>query len=375
MDRKVIMVIVAAVAIVIVAAAAIVMLGNGGSNDKEPEQTPDEPTPAPVVPHDVTITDSLGNTVTVTAPLTNVCTVNTNAAEFFKMLGVSDRISGADTATIDSLSAYKGVVNIGDYKDPSGEKIVSTGAKVVISQSSSRSLSAATEQALKDNYGITVLRMDFYGETMKQDVEEILKALESDSANTAYSGYRTLYDDTVKTVKDKSASLGSDASFLMLFTSMSKTAGTYYNDNSELGKIVTSIGGHNALNDMGVTSSSVTSKPSAEAVYDYDQQGKLGYVFIRGISGNPPETDYATFLNTGKSLSGFQDMNVIKNRDVYVIETDVLSGPRDFIGYVCIAEAFGVDTGLDYEKLASEFNQRYGFDATYSYIMEQFPAA
>ncbi|MBR2255500.1 MAG: hypothetical protein IJ856_06825, partial [Candidatus Methanomethylophilaceae archaeon] len=120
--------------------------------------------------------------------------------------------------------------------------------------------------------------------------------------------------------------------------------------------------------------SSVTSKPSAEAVYDYDQQGKLGYVFIRVISGNPPETDYASFLKTVKSLSGFQDMNVIKNRDVYVIETDVLSGPRDFIGYVCIAEAFGVDTGLDYEKLASEFNQRYGFDATYSYIMEQFPA-
>ncbi len=324
---------------------------------------------------DVTITDSTGKEVTLKAPVDKLCTVNTNAAEFFQMLGVSDRVVGADNATIKSLDRYKNVVDIGDYKTPSGEKIVSTGANVVISQSSSRSLSEATEQALKDNYGITVLRLDFYGETMHRDVTEFLKLLSSDNAQKAYNEYKTEYDRVVKTVQDKAAAASGDPSFLMLFTSMSKSEGTYYNENSELGKIIESIHGHNALTDMGVTSKTVTSKPSAEAVYDYDQAEKLGYIFIRGVSGNPASADYQTFLETGKSLSGFGSMNVIKNKDVYVIETDVLSGPRDYIGHVCIAEAFGIDTGLDYESLVDAFNKKYGFDTSYTYIMQQFPSA
>ena len=327
------------------------------------------------VSEDVTITDSTGKQVTVRAPLDKICTVNTNAAEFFQILGVSGRVAGADGATISSLPIYSKVTDIGDYKTPSGEKIVSTGAKVVVSQSSSRSLSEATEQALKDNYGITVLRLDFYGETMHRDVQEFLKLLSSPDADKAYNEYKTAYESVVKTVKEKASAVSGDPSFLMLFTSMSKTEGTYYNENSELGKIVASIHGHNALTDMGVTSKTVTSKPSAEAVYDYDKAGNLGYVFIRGVSGNTAEQDYQTFLGTGKSLAGFGSMNVIGNRCVYVIETDVLSGPRDYIGYVCIAEAFGIDTGMDYVKMTSDFNKKYGFDAEYSYIMQQFPSA
>ncbi len=362
MNTKVVAIV--AISILVIAGIGIVIYNsNNGSKD------------TPIEERDVIITDSLGREVTVHAPITKMCTVNTNAAEFFQMLGVSDRVVGADDVTISSLSKYKDVVNIGDYKTPSGEMIASTGSKIVISQSSSRSLSEATEQALKDNYGITVLRMDFYGETMMRDVEQFLKVLISNDADKAFESYRTVYNDVVKQVEDRAKPVSGDPSFLFLFTSMSKTEGTYYNENSELGKIVEAIHGHNALKDMGVTSKTVTSKPSAEKVYDYDQEGKLDFVFVRGVSGNAASKDYQTFLGTGKAIEGFDSMNVIQNRNVYVIETDVLSGPRDYIGHVCIAEAFGIDTGLDYEELVKDFNTKYGFDVNYPYIMAQFPAA
>ena len=51
----------------------------------------------------------------------------------------------------------------------------------------------------------------------------------------------------------------------------------------------------------------------------------------------------------------------------------MLSGPREYIGYVCLAEAFGIVTGLDYYELVNSFNKKYGFDVKYGYIMEQSP--
>lgn len=362
--------IIAIVAVVILAGAGagIYIALKDGNDDGEKD----------IEPHDVTIKDSLGNVVTVTAPITKICTVNTSAAEFFKILGVEKRIVGMDSsgkATFGDL--YKDVTDIGNYKTPSGEKIAETGCKYVISQSSSRSLSSDTEQALKDNYGIIVLRMDFYGETMMQDVEELLKILISDDANGRFEEYRTFHDDIVSAVLEKSKDVAGDPSFLFMFTSMSSSKGTYYNDVSELGKIVKSIHGHNALVDMNITSKagSVSATPAAEKIFDYDQENRLGYVFLRGTATTTAEQDFNTFFNSGGELNFKTELNVVKNGHLYVINTDLLSGPRDCIGYICICEAYGISTGMNVAELTSDFNEKYGFSVEYGYLMEQYTAA
>ncbi len=361
MEFKPIYIIAIIVAVIAVTGGAVLLGDNSDSGNDEP-----------VEPRDVTITDSLGNEITVTAPITKFCTVNTNAAEFFVMLGVEDRIVGADSTTVEDLGyIYDDVVNIGDYKTPSGELIVSTEAKYVISQSSSRSLSADTEQALKDNYGITVLRLDFYGENMMRDAQELLKILIDDDANDEFNDYKTTYDSVVSTVNAKAASATADDSFLIYTPSM----GAYYNDNSELGKIVKSIHGHNALNDIGDSpGKKVTSKPSAEKIYELDQSGGLGFLFIRGTGAADAVTDYDAFKSTGSAYPNFAE-KVLASKHVYVINTDVVSGPRDYIGYVCFAEAFGIDTGLDYEKLVNDFNEDNGFNTKYNFVMAQFPSS
>ncbi len=359
---------IAIAAVVIIAAAGTgvyFIVKDNGDDDKEIE------------PRDVTITDSLGNEVTVTAPLTKVCTVNTNAAEFFKILGVQDRIVGIDSSGKESLGdIYGDVTDIGNYKTPSGEKILETGATYVISQSSSRSLSTETEQALKD-LGVTVLRIDCFGETMFTDVGELLKILIDDDADDAFEEYKATYESVVNTVKQKSEGAADDPAFLFLFTSRSKeNTGNYYTDNSELVKIAVGIHGHNALSAMGVKQTSASSNVASEKFLDSDQKGLIDYVFVRGTATTTASQDYSTFKTTLKNVeSDYNDLTVVKNRTIFVINTDLLSGPRDYIGQICIAEAFGIDTGLDYQKITDDFNEKYGFDVEYSYYMTQFPAA
>lgn len=362
----------------IVAVVAVIILAGAGAGVYLALKDGNDSGEKEIEPRDVTIKDSLGNEVTVTAPITKICTVNTNAAEFFKILGVEKRIVGMDTsgkATFGDL--YKDVTDIGNYKTPSGEKIAETGCKYVITQSATRSLSSDTEQALKDNYGIIVLRMDFYGETMMQDVEELLKILISDDANNAFEEYKTFYSGILNTVAEKSQDKSLNPSFLFMFTSMSSSKGTYYNDVSELGKITKSIRGHNALVDMGVTSKagSVSAQPAAETVFDYDSAGSLDYVFLRGTATTTADQDFQTFFNSGGGLD-FTQLKVVKDKhNLYVINTDLLSGPRDCIGRVCICEAYGISTGLDVAKLTSDFNEKYGFTVEYSFLMERYSAA
>ncbi len=360
---------IAAVVIIAAAGAGVYMVvRDDGSDDKDKT----------IEPRDVEITNSLGEKVTVTAPVEKMCVVNSSAAEFLTIMGEKDRIVGMDSSLISAFSPmFDNVTNIGNYKTPSGEKIAETGCKYVITQSSSRSLSAETEQALKDNYQIVVLRLDFFGETMQQDAQELLKILISDTAEDAYNEYKATYDSVVNTVKESSKDFPGNPYFLYLFTSNSATAGTYYSTLSELSKIVESIHGQNAVRhaDLNVTSTTATVKPAKEKVLAFDDAGHLDYVFVRGTASTTAAQDYQTFLNTGGDLDFAANLNVVANRHVYVINTDLVSGPRDYIGQVCICNAYGIDTGLDIAQLTSEFNNKYGFPFEYSYLMKQFPAA
>jgi hypothetical protein len=214
--------------------------------------------------------------------------------------------------------------------------------------------------------------MDFFGETMMQDVEELLKILISDDAKTAFDDYKVIYNSVIETVASKVKDVSGDPSFLFMVASMStKNGGTYYNDNSELGKITESLHGHNAITDIDSTSKTVTTTPQAEAIVNYDGLHHIEYVFIRGNAANTPATDFNTFT----TRVGTSNLYAINNHHVFVIHTDILSGPRDYIGRVCLCEAFGISTGLDYQKLTTDFDEKYGFGVTYPYIMQQMPAA
>lgn len=352
--------VVAVIAVVILGGALVLAQDKDDSND--------------VKPHEITIQDSLGKDVTLTVPVMKVCTVNTNAAEFMKILGISERVVSADNGTIDMLSSvYSNVTDVGGYSNPSGEMVVSSGATVVISQSSSRSLSAATEQTLKDNYGITVLRLDCYGSTMLSDVETLLKVFESSSADSAFAEYKTLYKSVIDTVLAKARSVDtSDQNTLLYFAGLNK----FYNQNSELGKILDSIGGTSAIKNLVENPKGVTSAPAAEKLYEFDQTNGLDVIFIRdtGSSNDTSDASYSKLLEY-LNVSVYGNPTAVTNHKVFCISTEVLSGPRDYIGYICIAESLGIDTVYDAEEQFSSFNSKYGLPLEPDYLVKTYPLA
>jgi len=354
MNSKVIAAI-AAVIILVCAGAGIALAQNNGGNGEQE--------------HTMTVKNSLGEDVTVTLPLKSICVVNSNAAEFLQIVGTADRVKAVDSAIKTDLSdIYGNAANVGSYKTPDKDVILSSGCKLVISQSSSRSLSADTEAALKES-GITVLRLDCYGTTMFDDVATLVKILESSSCSQKFDEYKTAYNTVKSAVLSKSASLGDSASYLLYFTSNK----AFYNEKSELNGVVSSVGGHNCLTDIVAPGSGVSNKPAAESLYDYMKTNSVDYVIIRGTTGTTAQSSYDGYLSYGGTYD-LSDCTAGQNKHIYVVHTDVLSGPRDYIGYVCIAEIFGIDTGYDYDQMVKDFNTKYGFSATYSYIISAFPA-
>ena len=356
----------------IIAIICAVALGSAGAfavisnmNDKGEEKITE-----------VTINDSLGNDVTVEGPVKKICTVNTHAAEFLRILDADDRVVSADSDTIGSLSSiYRDVIDVGSYKNPTGEEIVRSGAKYVISQSSSRSLSTATEESLKTNYGITVLRLDCYGETMMKDVEQIVKILVSSDSEDRFGTYREYSAGVRDRILAAASQVSGNPSYLFYFASLS----AFSNENSELGKITSSIHGTNLTRTLmdGNIGTKTTNTPAPEKIWNYDNEAghSIDYVFIRSTEGKTLDQAYQSFLGYKGTVYDFSKLTAAVNNHVFVIETDILAGADDYIGMLCIANAYGITIDRTPQQLVDEYNSMFGLTETFDCLMKAYPAA
>lgn len=340
------------VGIIIVAAAGIYFATTENDDPGEKEKTgndglgDEEKT--------ITITDSLGNEVEIELPVKKVCLTNTNAAKFMQILGVADLVTAADETTISLLpEIYGDVKDLGEYKSPDGETILSTGSKILICQSSARSITNSEEL---ESQGIQIVRLDCYGETMLTDLEQLVAIFGSSTQERA-DKYTQIYNGVVDSVLGLDSGSDEKPVFMFMFLSLKKP----YAVTSELSKITESIGATNCIGILDPDTTGSTSKIQAESILDYDNEHGIDRILIRGtIDGvSTAQSEYSKFLDINTL---YEDLNAISAGNVYVIDTDVLSGPLDYVGYVCIAEALGYETGeLSAAKLVQDFNDEFGF--------------
>lgn len=302
----------------------------------------------------IAITDSLGNEVEIELPVEKVCLTNTNAAKFMQILGVADRVTATDETTISLLpEIYGDVKDLGEYKSPDGETILSTGSKILICQSSARSITNSEEL---ESQGIQIIRLDCYGETMLEDLEQLVAIFGSSTKERA-DKYTQMYNGVIDGVLGLDSGTGDKPVFMFMFLSLKKP----YAATSELSKIAESIGATNCIGilDPGTTGS--TSKIQAEDLLDYDRTHGIDRILIRGtIDGtSTAQSEYDKFLDIDPL---YVKLGSVSAGNVYVIDTDVLSGPLDYVGYVCIAEALGYEiVELNAAKLVQDFNDEFGF--------------
>ena len=353
---------IAAVAIVAVAgiAVAIVLMNNNKDTG-------------------ITIVDDSGATITLSEPIKSAIVVNTNIPQSMKILGLENECADILFYSSSKYDDYyaMGFTNIN--KDAplaknitNAEYILSKEVKYVIAPVSSMTLKEEAVNACKDA-GITVIKLNCNGDEQMSGIDRLAKLFgNTEQIQKKYTEFKELRETVINGVLGKCSP--SDAkTFLCYFGS----GDSFYNQNAELSKIIESIYGKNALKDVnnldlsGISNKAVTSGGILEALTVIDDNHPIDKLFVRGggslkASGTSSKTvtnvqDY--WKDTSKYALSYYKFGYVATptSEVYVIDSDLLSGCMSHIGYVVLAELCGIDTGYDPATLITEFNTKYSF--------------
>ncbi len=346
-----------AVVIIIVAACAAVGLSKGKSNSDS----------------SFTIVDGCGTEFKFDGPIDGIVSVNTNIPKAMKILGYEDQLKGisfysssSDSTNWEKFSPlFPNSEHMTYAKALTGEEIVDKAkVKYVVAPTASMTVTADQEKEY-NNLGVQVIRLDCNGDTFFEDIEKLITLFGGkDATNANYDSFNKMYNDVVNTVLDKAKGTDfSDKTFLTYFN----TGKAFYNQTAQVSMNIEQLYGKNALRSIsGLDLSGVTNSATAdgmkESVIKVDADKPIDKIFIRG-SSSTNTTDAALKVWTGSEIcTGYDSLSAIAEGEVYVFNSDMVSGPLSFVGFVLYAEIIGIDTGYNAAELVEQYNETYGFD-------------
>ena len=327
----------------------------------------------------VTVTDAVGNVITL-AKGSPLCLVSSNQAEWAQILGLEKYIismcDGAfENAVLNDELSKK--TNVGPYKTAQAETIANSGCAYVINPKS-MGLPTAVQAELESVYGIKCIALNGYGESMLSDAQLFVDI--TGAGQDKLNDYKKTYDEVVNYAKNAAKGATHTDTFLACLSTASDSGKgmNYYSISSEMGKNLLSIDGVDATVELaGDKGAKTFCVIQGETIFNYDQEGKLDYLFLRtsaSVDGDL-QANYDRYYNSNYAKYG-KDLNVTKNGGAFVFETDIMSGCRDYIGILAFAKAFGFDTGsYDLVKLANDFNTKYGFKNSYTEVLLNVPSS
>lgn len=348
------MIAILAAAIIVVAAAAAVVVVNDGNDDDS-----------------FTIVDGSGNKVSFDGPVDNIATVGDNICEAVKILGFSDKIKGLsiytssednDKAFWDKYSPmFPNSTHLSKTKDMTGEELIEAGIKCVIAPTKSMTVKSDQEKSYNE-LGIKVVRLDCNGDETINDFKTIIKLLSGKETNEYLEDYLEMSNSVINTVKEKVRNENFDGkTFLAFFNSKN----AFYNQTSVVSNNIEEIYGKNALRNienLDLSGISNEAKTLAESLVKIDNEKNIDKLFFR-FSKDAVKNYNDSDLVKNEIL---KNISPIKSCEVYMMHTDIMSGPLAYISYIAYAEFCGVDTGFDVSKLISEYNEKYGFSESSS---------
>jgi hypothetical protein len=266
-----------------------------------------------------------------------------------------------------------------------GEAVIEmTQCRYIIAPVSSMTLSS-TQETQCNQLGITVIRLDCFGDTALEDLEKLTKLFGgtgNEVMTVAYESYREMYDGIVNTVRSAAMAKGMTNDTFLYFTGTAAGGGAFYNQTAGGSLMIEQIYGKNALRNVGLSSVNLIgpSNPSGpggikEIVMAEDSDNGISKIFIRGSS--------STSAGEGSSMargalgiwnsSNLPDygLSAVASNEIYVFNTNIMSGMLSFVGWVAIAEMSNIDTGLHIADLITRYNETYGFtEPTFGYVFK-----
>ncbi len=358
-----------AVVIIVVAACAVAALKLG--KDKSSSDT------------SFTIVDGNGTEFKFDGPIDGIVSVNTNIPKAMKILGYEDQLKGisfysssSDTKNWEKYSPlFPSSQHMTYTKALTGEEIIDKAkVKYVVAPTESMTVTADQEKEY-NNLGIKVIRLDCNGDDFMEDFEKLVTLFGGkDAKNAKFDNYNSMYNGVINTVLNKAKGTDfSDKTFLTYFSSKD----AFYNQTAAVSTNIEKIYGKNALRSVsGLDLSGVTNDATQdgirESVIKVNADKPIDKIFFRGGSAMKPVTDAASAESAWTSselYKSYASIAAVGAGEVYIFNSDVMSGPLSFVAFVMYAEICGIDTGYSVADLIKNYNETYGFDELTSGIL------
>ncbi|TJX67606.1 cobalamin-binding protein [Soehngenia saccharolytica] len=291
--------------------ALLLIVGSisGCSSNKSPvEQNPEE------VTESIEITDDFGKVITLEKPAEKIVSLAPSHTEILFAIGAGEKVVGVTTAD-DYPEEVKSIEKVGGFDGWNLEMILALEPDLVLNYGQGNE----EDNKRLEEAGIVVASF------MPETIEEVFTTIEkigvltgcSDKASEVVSDMKSERDGIVAKVKD----LGTKRVFYEVYNDPLMTAGP----GSFIDELINLAGGENIAKD-------------ADSPYPQYDVEKL-------IEKNPEvyliPNDSTTTLETLKARPGFENIDAIKNSQVYLLDANIVSrpGPRIIQGLTEIAKA------------------------------------
>lgn len=294
---------------------------------------------------EVSFTDSSGTPITLPAPAERVVCLNSDVAEAMVLLGAGDRVVGvAQTVTTDSalMRHLPKAVSVGDWQTPSVEKTLQLKPDAVIGYSSSKPKNADQFTGT----GINLIYLDCYKfDTLDRDIRELGTMTGTKTEAEKYCSFLNSYKQQVS---DRLSTITSPLPTVYV---------EGYSDYSAQGKdsgvdILLGIArGKNLAADLGEQWPKVT----PEWVISENPAVILKTASLK------PDITLDKVRDAIMTRTGFEVLDAVKEERVFVLNGDLVYGPRSPAGLVYLAKALHPEECSDFspDAVLEEYAEKF----------------
>jgi len=294
---------------------------------------------------EVSFTDSSGTPITLPAPAERVVCLNSDVAEAMVLLGAGDRVVGvAQTVTTDSalMRHLPKAVSVGDWQTPSVEKTLQLKPDAVIGYSSSKPKNADQFTGA----GINLIYLDCYKfDTLERDIRELGTMTGTKTEAEKYCSFLNSYKQQVS---DRLSNITGPLPTVYV---------EGYSDYSAQGKdsgvdILMGIArGKNLAADLGEQWPKVT----PEWVISENPAVILKTASLK------PDITLDKVRDAIMTRTGFEVLDAVKEKRVFVLNGDLVYGPRSPAGLVYLAKALHPEECSDFspDTVLEEYAEKF----------------
>lgn len=307
-----------------------------------------------------TITDSIGQNITIYRPVKRIIALGNYRTEAVKILGASERIVGISDDILKYDYYYPELLEkptVGTWSKPDYETIVSLSPDIVIT-------SAHSERVLQlrgklEPAGITVIGMDFYRDyLLKSEMAKLGYILGRSDDARAYTEWRESYEMPIAEFVDGLAEDDKPRVLLEWGGSNSPTVIMSQGAGSSAGYACAAAGGRNICAHL-------TQYPKVDSEWILKTDPNI---IVKCVSTGPilekwgwqgtdePERLINDIIET---RPGWDELSAVKNGSVYLYSSEIAWGPDSIVGRAYFVNWFHPQFDLDPAEVYREYLERF----------------